>query len=993
MTFWGKNWNGFPGARTELREWFPRISNSAWQGILTAYFDHTGPVSKAVTVSSWTDETILAPTGVTNERVEDEINFALSQNGWPAGGRENLYVVLPAPGAGFTHHPGCGEHHYSTVLSSPYLYFGWPGDEAFAGCRQADPTGQERAWVGASVSLSHEYAESVTDTETKVNAGQYTGWLDTSLEPLGEGEIADLDCGQAGNVNGAYVQRIWDISAGVCALEDANPPQYYAITRAASNITTLNRDVMLNGTIDPGARSTTVQFEWGLTTAYGNKTPSSNVGSGSVPVDVSRTVTQFAPNTTYHYRVIATNDQGYKVWGEDRTFTTPDWPDGTPATIIDPGKGLTSAWRGTDGNLYETVAVGGKWTTFSPTFGQLPNGVTVASDPSLALDKSNGVVAVWRGSNNHIYETLVFNGSWTTFEPTWGNLPAGISARGNPAAVIDPVNGLSIEWRGSDGNVYETVAPGGKWTTFSPTWSTKPSGVTVTSDPAAVIDPANGLSIEWRGSDGNVYETVAPGGGNWTTFSPTWSTKPSGVTVTSDPAAVIDPVNGLSIEWRGSDGNVYETVAPGGGSWTTFSPTWEGKPAGINAVGDPAAVIDPTNGLTIDWRGSDGQLYQTGAPGSGKWNTFSPTFGRLSGVTASGRPAAAVDSSGNLKTAWRGSDGNLFETYPTSGYWTSVGITAFSLPTGVTIVGEPAMIKDPTNGVVAVVRGSDGNLYEALLANGNWTTFSPTWEGKPAGVTVTGTPALAITPTSGLTMSWRGSDGNLYVTRPVNGKWGTFSPTSGNMPSGVTVLGNPSAVYDSANGLSIEWRGSDGNVYETVAPDGKWTTFSPTWSNKPSGVTVASDPAAVLDPVNGISIVWRGSNNHLYETVAPGGGSWTTFEQTWGNLPTGVTVTGNPAAIIDPTNGLASGWRGSDGNVYETVSAGGKWTTFSPTWENKPTGVTVASDPSLVITSSGITFLWRGTNANVEETVSINGKWTTFAPTWGAIFGKVALGE
>jgi hypothetical protein len=564
----------------------------------------------------------------------------------------------------------------------------------------------------------------------------------------------------------------------------------------------------------------------------------------------------------------------------------------------------------------------------------------------------------------------------------------------DPTAVIDPTNGLAISWRGNDGNIYTTLAPGGgSWTTFSPTWSSMPAGVSAVGNPAAVIDPTNGLAISWRGNDGNIYTTLAPGGGSWKTFSPTWEGKPAGVHVVASPAVAVDPNNGLTIEWRGNDGNIYTTLAPGGGSWKTFSPTWEGKPAGVNVDGLPGATFDPTNGLTVSWRGSDGQLYQTAAPGGGKWSTFSPTFGRLGGVIASGRPAAAVDSSGNLKTAWRGSDGNLFETYATSGYWSSVPTTAFSLPTGTTIVGDPAMIKDPANGVVAVARGSDGNLYEAQLSSGIWTSFSPTWENKPTGVTVTGTTALAITPTSGLTMSWRGSDGNLYVTRAVSGKWGTFNPTGGNMPAGITVQGSPSAVYDTNNGLSISWRGSDGNIYETLAPGGKWTTFSPTWSNKPSGVTVASDPAAVLDPTNGTSIVWRGSNNHLYETVAPGGGSWTTFEQTAGNLPSGVTVTGNPVTIIDPTNGLVSGWRGSDGNVYESLVSGGKWTTFSPTWSNKPAGVTVASDPAAAITSGGIAFLWRGSNNNVEETIAQAGKWTTFAPTWGAIFGKVTLGE
>ena len=695
------------------------------------------------------------------------------------------------------------------------------------------------------------------------------------------------------------------------------PPIAYSIEGGVRGFSNIGHSATVVGRIDPNGLNTSYRLEYGKTISYGSQTGVlGSAGSGWSAQGVEGTIGSLEANTIYHYRFKAENEAGMSV-GEDRTFTTPDWPDGTPASIIDPNKGLTGAWRGSDGNLYETVAVGGKWTTFSPTFGQLPTGVTVASDPALAIDKSNGVVAVWRGSNNHIYETLVVNGGWTTFEPTWENLPAGITARGNPAVAYDPTNGLTIEWRGSDRNVYETVAPGGgAWKTFSPTWEGKPSGVSVVSDhavaydpsngitvewrgsdgniyvtqapggaawktfsptwsnkpaevkatanPAAVIDPTNGLAISWRGTDGNIYETLAPGGGAWQTFSPTWSNKPAGVSAASDPAAAVDPSNGLAISWRGTDGNIYETLAPGGGAWQTFSPTWESRPAGVGADGDPAPVVDPANGLTISWRGSDGQLYQTAAPGGGKWTTFSPTFGRLGGVLAAGRPAAAVDSSGNLKVGWRATDGNLFETYSTSGYWSSVPTTAFSLPTGTTIVGEPAMIKDPANGVVAVARGSDGNLYEAQLSSGSWTSFSPTWEGKPAGVTVTGTPALAITPTSGLTMSWRGSDGNLYVTRAVSGKWGTFNPTGGNMPAGITVQGSPSAVYDSSNGLSISWRGSDGNVYETLAPGGRWTTFSPTWSNKPSGVSVASDPAEVVDPNNGISIVWRGSNNHLY---------------------------------------------------------------------------------------------------------------------------------
>ena len=377
--------------------------------------------------------------------------------------------------------------------------------------------------------------------------------------------------------------------------------------------------------------------------------------------------------------------------------------------------------------------------------------------------------------------------SWYAFQKEAGAPKWPIDAAGaHPALVIDPSNGLAALWRGSDGNVYETVAPSGKWITFSPTWENKPAGVTVAGDPAAVIDPSNGLAALWRGSDGNVYETVAPSG-KWITFSPTWENKPAGVTVAGDPAAVIDPSNGLAALWRGSDGNVYETVAVKG-KWITFSPTWENKPAGVTVAGDPAAVIDPSNGLAALWRGSDGNVYETVAP-SGKWITFSPT--------------------------WE------------------------NKPAGVTVAGDPAAVIDPSNGLAALWRGSDGNVYETVAPSGKWITFSPTWENKPAGVTVAGDPAAVIDPYNGLTALWRGSDGNVFDTVAPSGKWITFSPTWENKPAGVTVTGNPAAIVDPYNGVTVDWRGTDGNLYETVAVGGKWTTFSPTWGNLPSGVTVA----------------------------------------------------------------------------------------------------------------------------------------------------------
>ena len=68
----------------------------------------------------------------------------------------------------------------------------------------------------------------------------------------------------------------------------------------------------LNGTVNPNGLSTTYYFEWGTTTAYGNKSPATpaSAGSGWDNVAVSVNLTGLKRNTTYHYRLVATNSLG-----------------------------------------------------------------------------------------------------------------------------------------------------------------------------------------------------------------------------------------------------------------------------------------------------------------------------------------------------------------------------------------------------------------------------------------------------------------------------------------------------------------------------------------------------------------------------------------------------------------------------------------------------------------------------------------------------------
>ena len=99
-------------------------------------------------------------------------------------------------------------------------------------------------------------------------------------------------------------------------------------TQAASSLT--GAGAKLNAAVNPHGLATTYYFEYGTTTAYGTKAPTSpaSIGSGFADVSVSQTLSGLSSNTTYHFRVVAENSEGTS-YGKDESFTTPKPPKAT----------------------------------------------------------------------------------------------------------------------------------------------------------------------------------------------------------------------------------------------------------------------------------------------------------------------------------------------------------------------------------------------------------------------------------------------------------------------------------------------------------------------------------------------------------------------------------------------------------------------------------------------------------------------------------------
>jgi hypothetical protein len=83
----------------------------------------------------------------------------------------------------------------------------------------------------------------------------------------------------------------------------------------------------LTGSVNPNGQATSYRFEYGRDTYYGSAVPMAyaSAGSDSASHAVSQSISGLLPNTTYHYRVVATNASAL-VAGSDRTFTTAGAP-------------------------------------------------------------------------------------------------------------------------------------------------------------------------------------------------------------------------------------------------------------------------------------------------------------------------------------------------------------------------------------------------------------------------------------------------------------------------------------------------------------------------------------------------------------------------------------------------------------------------------------------------------------------------------------------
>lgn len=96
------------------------------------------------------------------------------------------------------------------------------------------------------------------------------------------------------------------------------PPFIGAATATSTGLTTATLDASVS---NPDVFAGTVSFQYGTSAAYGTTTAAQAISAGGAPGAYGALLTNLAPGTVYHYRVVATNPDG-TTFGPDEQFAT-----------------------------------------------------------------------------------------------------------------------------------------------------------------------------------------------------------------------------------------------------------------------------------------------------------------------------------------------------------------------------------------------------------------------------------------------------------------------------------------------------------------------------------------------------------------------------------------------------------------------------------------------------------------------------------------------
>ncbi len=670
-----------------------------------------------------------------------------------------------------------------------------------------------------------------------------------------------------------------------------NPPA--VVTTAASEVK--QTTATLNATVNPsGGNVEKCEFEYGETNSYGKTASCSSLpGSGTSPVAVSASVAGLTANTTYHFRISATNPSGTSKGSDETVKTLPNCNgEGYCATFTTPGN--------IEGSLKEPEALavdpsGNTWVADSGhdrviEFNSAHEYLRQFGSEGTAEGQFEGIRGIAANSEGDVYVSDYGNDRVQEFSPTGAFIRKFASKGTEKGQLLEPT-GIAVD---ASGNVWVLSSFGIPVQEFSSTgayissFGTQGSGSGQIQGAAALAVSGGNLYIsEW--SNQRIQEFSTAG-----SFVRAFDEAGSGTGKSKLPWGIAaEPSTGdLYVSEVGNDR--VQQFSPSGAFIAAFGSEGHGagqlsQPKGI-AVSSTGAIMiaDTANNRIEQWSAGEPPAYKAAftTPGNIEGSLKEPE-------------ALAVDPSGNTWVADSGHD-RVIEFNSAHEYLRQFG--------------SEGTAEGQFEGIRGIAANSEGDVYVSDYGNDRVQEFSPTGafirkfaskgteKGQllePTGIAVDasgnvwvlssfGIPVQEFSSTGAYISSFgtQGSGsgqiqgaaalavsgGNLYISEWSNQRIQEFS-TAGSFVRAFDEAGSGTGKSKLPWGIAAE--PSTGDLYVSEVGNDRVQQFSPSgafiaaFGSEGHGAGQLSQPKGIAVSSTGKVFVADTGNNRVQEWILP----------------------------------------------------------------------------------------------------------------------------
>jgi 6-phosphogluconolactonase (cycloisomerase 2 family) len=279
-------------------------------------------------------------------------------------------------------------------------------------------------------------------------------------------------------------------SAPAAAVSVAGGPPV-VVTGAASGVS--GSVASLSGSVNPTGSQTSYVFEYGTSTSFGSISAPQGVGSNDSPVAAVAGLSGLATNTTYFYRLVASNSIGTTA-GAVSSFSTGS---GGPPLVT---TGAASAVANTTATLAAHVNPDGQATAFtfeygtSTSFGQISPPVEL--DNAFAAEPVSASLTGLQADTTYDYRVVASNAAGTT-------VGSVVSFNTGPGGAPLVTTGAASAITATGATLAGSVNPEGSQTAFTFAYGTTPQNLNEitavdnagsTDGPQSITLPVTGLT-------------------------------------------------------------------------------------------------------------------------------------------------------------------------------------------------------------------------------------------------------------------------------------------------------------------------------------------------------------------------------------------------------------------------------------------------------------------------------------------------------------------